>query len=97
MSNGGRLMVWNIVRNGFLWSTILFEKEVIFHDFDFETSALELEVLKSNSWKNTLKCFSKTMSLQREPFLTMFYTINLSPLLITKKGLELIIILGNYQ
>ena len=41
--------------------------------------------------------FLKTMALQREPFPTMFYTINLSPLLITKKGFMPIIILSNYQ
>ena len=41
-----------------------------------------LGVSKSNSWKIT--SFSKTTSLQREPFLTMFYTINSSPLFITK-------------
>ena len=46
-SNGERLMVKNIVRNGSLWSAIVFEKEVIFHEFDFETSDLELEVSKS--------------------------------------------------
>ena len=48
-----------------------------------------------NSWKIT--SFSKTTSLQRELFLTMFYTINLSPLLVTKNGFMLIIILSNYQ
>ena len=37
------------------------------------------------------------MSLQRELFLTMFYTINLSPLLVIKKGFMIIIILSNYQ
>ena len=36
-------------------------------------------------------------SLQREPFLTMFYTINLSPLHVIKKGFMIIIILSNYQ
>ena len=36
----------------------------------FETSSSKLEVLKLNSWKIT--SFSKTMSLHREPFLTMF-------------------------
>ena len=41
--------------------------------------------------------FSKTTLLQREVFLTMFYTINLSPLLVTEKGFMLIIILRNYQ
>ena len=62
---------------------------------DFKTSSSKFEVTKSNSWKIT--SFSKTMALQREPFLTMFYTINLSPLLITKKGFMRIIILCNYQ
>ena len=62
---------------------------------DFETSSSKLEVSKSNSWKIT--SLSKTKTLQREPFLTMFYTINLSPLLVTKWGLMLIIILSNYQ
>ena len=35
--------------------------------------------------------------LQRKLFLTMFYTINLSPLLVIKKGFMIIIILSNYQ
>ena len=56
---------------------------------------LNLRSLKSNSWKIT--SFSKTLALQREPFLTMFYTINLSPLLVTKTGFMLITILSNYQ
>ena len=55
----------------------------------------KLEVSKSNSWKATP--FSKTTSLQREPFLTMFYTTNLSPLLVTKLGFMLTIILSNNQ
>ena len=42
MSNGERLIVQNIVRN------LVFEKEVIFHKFDFETSQLDFEVSKSN-------------------------------------------------
>ena len=37
------------------------------------------------------------MAFQREPFLAMFYTINLSPLLVTIKGFMLIIILSDYQ
>ena len=57
---------------------------------DFETSNSKSEVSKSNSWKIT--SFSKTTSLQRELFLTMFYTINLSPVLVIKKGFMLIII-----
>ena len=51
---------------------------------DFETSSSKSEIPKSNSWKIT--SFSKTMALQSELFLTMFYTINLSPLLVTVKG-----------
>ena len=50
---------------------------------------------KSNSWK--IASFSKTMALQRERFLTLFYTSNVSPLLVTKIGFMLIIILSNYQ
>ena len=41
--------------------------------------------------------FSKTMLLLREPFLTMFYTINSSPLLVTKYVVMLTIILSGYQ
>ena len=62
---------------------------------DFETSSSKSEVSKSNSWKIT--SFLRTMALQREPFLTMFDIINLSPLLVTKKSFTLIIILSNYQ
>ena len=62
---------------------------------DFETSSSKSEVSKSNSWKIT--SFSKTMALQRELFLTMFYTINLFPSLLTKKGFMIIIILSNYR
>ena len=68
---------------------------VCFQMLDFETSHSDSEVSKSKSWKIT--SFSKTTLLQREPFLTMFYTINLSPLLILKKGFVIIIILSNYQ
>ena len=75
--------------------TPLSHKVVCFLMLDFETSSSKLEVSKSNSWKIT--SFSKTTSLQRELFLTMFYTINLSPLLIIKKGFMMIIILSNYQ
>ena len=49
-------MVLNIVRNGSLWSDVVFEKEVIFHEFDFETSSLEFEVTKSSIWKHTTSC-----------------------------------------
>ena len=44
MSNG-ELLIWkNIVRNGSLWNNVLFEKEVIFYEFDFKTMDLEFEV-----------------------------------------------------
>ena len=49
---------------------------------DFETSNSKSEVSKSNTIKIT--SLSKTTLLQRELFLTMFYTINLSSLLVTK-------------
>ena len=68
---------------------------VYFQMLDFETSNSKSEVSKSNSSKIT--SFSKTTSLQRVLFLTMFYTINLSPLLVFKKGFMLITILSNYQ
>ena len=61
--------------------TPLSHKVVCFQMLDFETSNSKSEVSKSNSMKIT--SFSKTSSLRREPFLTMFYTINLSPLLVT--------------
>ena len=75
--------------------TPLSHEAVCIYMVDFETSSSKSEVSKSNSWKVT--SFSKTMALQREPFLTMFYTINLYPLLVTKKGFMLIIFLSNYQ
>ena len=48
----------------------------------FGTSLSNAEVSISNSWKIT--SFSKTTLFQRGLFLTMFYTINSSPLLVTK-------------
>ena len=68
---------------------------VCFQKLDFENSNSQSEVSKSNPLKIT--SFLKTTLLQRELFLTMFYTINLSPLLVTKKGFMLVIILSNYQ
>ena len=41
------------MRNDSLWSNRVFEKEVIFHKFDFETSVSEFEVLKSSIWMHT--------------------------------------------
>ena len=68
---------------------------VCFQMLDFETSRFKSEVSKSNSRKIT--SFSKTTPLQRVPFLTMLNTINLSPLLVIKKGFMMIIILSSYQ
>ena len=53
-------------------------KVVCLQMLDFETSKSNYEVSKSNSWKIT--SFLKTMLLQRELFLTLFYTINSSPI-----------------
>ena len=74
--------------------TPLSHEVVCFQILDFETSKSNLEVSKSNAWKMT--SFSKTtcILLQREPFLTMFYIINSSPLLVTKLDFMLIIILS---
>ena len=52
----------------------------------FETSKSNSEVSKSISWN--IISLSNTTSLQREPFLTIFYTINLSQLLVTKKVID---------
>ena len=58
------------------------QEVVCFQMLDFKTSNSKTKVSKSKLWKIT--SFSKTKSLQRELFLTMFYTTNLSPLLVTK-------------
>ena len=52
-SNGELLIIWNIVRTGSLWSSVVFEKEVIFHEFDFKTSELDFHFSKSSIWKHT--------------------------------------------
>ena len=41
--------------------------------------------------------FSKTKLLQRESFPTMCYTINSSPMLVTKSVFKVIFVLSNYQ
>ena len=56
MSNVKLLIVENIVRNGSLWSNVVYKNEVIFHKFDFETSDLEFEIPKSSIWKHTTSC-----------------------------------------
>ncbi len=71
-----------------------------FRDLTREVRDLTREVEVSRSiqilyWEIT--SFSKTTLLQREPFLTMFYTINSSSLLVTNKVFMLTIILSNYQ
>ena len=68
---------------------------VCFQMLDFDTSISNSEGSKSNTWKTIY--FSKTTLLQREPFLTMFYTIISSPLLVTKYVFMLAILLSNYQ
>ena len=75
--------------------TTLSHEVVCIYIVDFETSSSKSEVSKSNSWK--ISSFLKTIALQSEPFITMFYTIHLSPLLVTKKGFMPIIILSYYQ
>ena len=44
------------MRYGSLWSGVVFKKEVIFREFDFET-LLEFEVSKSSIWKHTKEYF----------------------------------------
>ena len=56
MSSWELLVVLTVVRSGSLWSNVDFEKEVIFHEFDFDTSDLEFEVPKSRIWKHTTSC-----------------------------------------
>ena len=41
--------------------------------------------------------FSKTTVVQRESFPKIFYTINISPMLVTMSGFKLIFVLSNYQ
>ena len=74
--------------------TPLLHKLCAFRCLDFGTSA---EVSKSNQifyWEITF--FSKSTLLQGEPFLTKFYTINSSPLLVTKYAFMLPNMLSNY-
>ena len=44
------------MRNGSIWSNVVFEKEAIFHEFDFETTDLEFEVSKASIWTHTSLC-----------------------------------------
>ena len=55
-SNGERLTLKHCEKRLPLKWRIVFEKEVIFHEFDFETSDLEFEVSKSSIWKHTTSC-----------------------------------------
>ena len=43
-SNGEMLIVKTIVRIGSFWSDVVLDLEVIFYEFDFETSELDFEV-----------------------------------------------------
>ena len=68
---------------------------VCFQMLEFETSA---DVFNSiQIFKREKTSFSKTVLLQREPFLRLFYTFNSSPLLDTKKVFMQTNILSNYQ
>ena len=62
--------------------TPLSHEGVCFQMLDYETSKASSEVSKSKLSK--IASFSKSTILQRELFLTMFYTIHSSPLLVTK-------------
>ena len=62
--------------------TPLSHKIVCFQMLDFETSAEVSKSIQIFWWEIT--SYSNTTLLQREPFLTMFKTGNISPLLITK-------------
>ena len=64
---------------------------------------LDFEMLKFLIWGLKIKFVDKYfflenyVTLERELFLTMFYTINLFALLVIKKGFMLIMILSIYQ
>ena len=75
--------------------TPLSHKVVCFQMLDFKTSNSKSEVSELNPWKIT--SYSIKTLLQKEPFLTMFNTINLSPLHVTKSCFMLLNILSNYQ
>ena len=48
-------MVYNIVRNGSLCCSVVFEKEVIFHKFYFETSGFDLRSRNQASFSTQLR------------------------------------------
>ena len=50
------------MRNGSLWSNAVFEKEVIFYEFDFKTSELDFEVPNQAS-ENTQLCVTRVFFL----------------------------------
>ena len=56
MSNGGEVDSIKRCEKQLLWSDVVFEKEVVFHEFDFNTSDLEFEVSKSSIWKHSTSC-----------------------------------------
>ena len=67
--------ITNLWTFGLNWSSQLQENNE-------RTKTLAAQICVLSEWE--IISFSKTTYLQREPFLTMFYTINSSPLLITK-------------
>ena len=73
----------------------LVTRSCVLQMLDFLTLKSNSEVSKSSSSKIT--SFSKTTVVQMEPFLTMFYTVKLSSLLITKQGFMQREILSSYQ
>ena len=67
---------------------------VCFQMLDFKTSRVQSQL--SSNILLRYYFFLKNYN-QREPFLTMFYTVNSSPLLVTKLVFMLTIVLSNYQ
>ena len=56
------------MRKGSLWSNVVFEKEIIVHEFDFETSDLAFDnVSKSSIWEHTTSLLIIISQLRR-PF-----------------------------
>ena len=83
--NNGRntLVTWSCV----LWDTWFWDLKIKYWGLKIKFKYFSGKLLRSQ----------KTTLLQREPFLTMFYTINSSPLLVTKSVFMATILLSNYQ
>ena len=75
--------------------TTLSHEVVCFLKLDFETSNSKSEVSEIKFMENYFLLENYVTS--EGAFLTMFCTINLSPLLITKRGFMTIMILSHYQ